>query len=178
MKNFAYNLLYFVGFFILYFIYQNSPLSINNLYGKLNLIELENLYLKYFIYLAFFVALILIVKSEIKQFKNKNIQIIKRYFRRFGFLHCFNNIIGLALLTYLFSYLFFYSFLFINRTYTTTIESYKYQIHQNKTDDELIKNYLYDKGFIAQDIHKKKFTLTKHNGLFKIPYQTDVKIFE
>ena len=178
MKDFAYNLLYYVGFFILYFIYQNSPISIDNLYGKLNLIELENLYLKYFIYLALFIALILIVKSEIKQFKNKSIQIIIRYFRRFRFLHCFNIIIGLALLTYLFSYLFFYSFLFINRTYTTSVDNYNYQIHQNKIDDEFIKNYLYNEGFITQDIFNKNIIQTKHNGLFKIPFQTDVKILE
>ncbi|WP_322969328.1 hypothetical protein [Faecalibacter sp. LW9] len=86
--------------------------------------------------------------------------------------------IGIILITAILSSLLSYGMLYINRTNTSSVASYKYQFKKDEVDDQILHQYAIKKGDYNYLYGNQSFHLTKKYGLLNLPYMLEITPIE
>ena len=163
-------ILYTITFFSFTW-FSKSPLGIDQIYDKFITTLLKDEYLNYFIIVSGILVFCLIIKMIYKNFSNRPEKFFKRYFRLYGFVYSMNTIFTLFFYSYILSHALFYTFLYINRIETTSINSYPYQKHKNDIEDEIFSEFKHN-NYIDQN---KTYNITTKYGLLNLPYSSKIE---
>lgn len=178
MKSFFKTILiYGLGYFAISW-WSKSALGLSQLYNQQFIDKIDENYYIYFIICSFLIVILIVIRSIIGKFKKREHHVIKRYFRLNWFMFIATCCIGIILITAILSSLLFNGMLYINRTYTSSVASYKFQFKKDEVDDQILHQYAIKKGDYNYLYGNQSFHLTKKYGLLNLPYMLEITPLE
>lgn len=170
-------LFYILGYFVISW-WSKSALGLSQLYNQQFIDKIDENYYIYFIICSFLIVFLIGIRSIIGKFKKREHHVIKRYFRLNWFMFIATCCMGIILITAILSSLLFNGMLYINRTYTSSVASYKFQFKKDEVDDQILHQYAIKKGDYNYLYGNQSFHLTKKYGLLNLPYMLEITPLE